>query len=210
MKEIKEKTKKIDNEYFININFLIKYIEDSYKEKRLIFLEGYIERTLLRIEKNEPVSLLYEEDRKAFISYGSAHRKVFISYGSAILGVEELLSIFPNDGVKNLCEYFYKKFNEAPDFMLKKIKPICFFHTTESGEEMVNLRGIAQDLGILEDEIFQEAIEEAMEEYDPLRFDGVRGSFIPKESALSVLNIFHHYSGKKNTKLQEIITNKKL
>lgn len=194
----KKYSKKIDNEYFININFLINYIENSYKKKGSIFLKGYIERTLLRIEKNEPVSLLYAE-----------HRKVFISYGSAILGVEELISMHPNEGVKNLCEYFNKKNNEAPDFMLKNIEKPCFFYTLKSGEEMVNLRGIAKDLGIFEDEVFAEAMVEVLESYDPLRFDGVRGSFFPKNEAMAVLELFHHYSGKKNGKLQEILENDK-
>jgi len=198
MKNIKKYSKKIDNEYFINIIFLIKYIENSYMKEGSIFLKGYIERTLLRIEKNEPVSLLYAE-----------HRKVFISYGSVILALEELMSIHPNKGIKNLCDYFHKKYNESPDFMLKNIKPICFFYTTESGEEMVNLRGIAKDLGILEDEVFSEAMEEVLESYDFLRFDGVRGSFLPKKEAMAVLELFYHYSGKKNMKIKEILTNDK-
>jgi hypothetical protein len=200
MKEIKEKTKKIENEYFIDVHFLINFIKNSYKipEKEglipIFFKEGYIEITLLRIKKNEPVCLIYAE-----------HRKVFISYGSAILGLEELLSIFPNDGVKNLCDYFHKKNDESPDFILKNIEPVCFFYTTKSGKEMVNLKGIAKDLGILEDENFKEAMAEVLEEYDPLRFDGVRGSFIPKKEAMAVLQLFYHYSGKKNEKLQEIL-----
>jgi hypothetical protein len=194
MKNIKKYSKKIDNEYFIDVRFLINFIENSYKEKGSIFLKGYIERTLLRIEKNEPVSLLYAE-----------HRKVFISYGSAILALEELTSMHPNEWIKNLCEYFNKKYNEVPDFMLRNIKPICFFYTTESGEEMVNLRGIAKDLGILEDEVFSEAMEEVLDGYDPLRFEGVRGSFLPKKEAMAVLELFHHYSRKRNTKIQEIL-----
>jgi hypothetical protein len=194
MKNIEKYSKKIDNEYFININFLIKYIENLYIKEGSIFLKQYIERTLFRVEKNEPVCLLYAE-----------HRKVFLSYGSALLGLEELVSMHPKEGVKNLCKYFYKKFNEAPDFMLKNIEPVCFFYTTESGEQMVNLRGIAQDLGILEEQDYKEAMAEVLESYDPLRFDGVRGSFLPKKEARAVLELFYHYSGKKNTKIQEIL-----
>jgi hypothetical protein len=37
----------------------------------------------------------------------------------------------------------------------------------------------------------------------------VRGSFLPKKEAMAVLELFYHYSGKKNGKLQEILTNDK-